>query len=78
MFYVGKDLDYTFKFGHSFYIHCKRYRRRLKKSEFFTVHANGSCKIDNGRYVASSSRIVLFVRFFYMIQIDLTLMIFLQ
>lgn len=35
-----------------------------KKSEFFTLHANGSCKIDNGCYAASSSWIVLFVQFF--------------
>jgi len=64
MFYVEKDLDYTFKFSHSFYIYCKRYRGRLKKSEFFTLHANGSCKIDNGRYVTSNGWIVLSVRFF--------------
>jgi len=32
MFYVEKDLDYTFKFSHSFYIYCKRYHGRLKKN----------------------------------------------
>lgn len=77
--YVEKGPDYTFKFSHLFYIHCKRYRRRLKKSEFFTVHANGSCKIDNGRYVRLERlNCPLCMIFLNEIQIDLALVIFLQ